>query len=317
MIVALAGGVGGAKLADGLYRSLVPDTLTVVVNTGDDFDLYGLRISPDADTVLYTLAGLANPETGWGIADDTFSTLEMLRRYGEDTWFLLGDRDFATHIQRTRWLRDGQSPTQVAGALASALGVRARLLPMCDAPVATRVRTPDGELAFQDYFVRRQHRDEVLGIRFDGIEAAQPSDAAREAIAQAEAIVFCPSNPIVSIGPILAVPGMRDLLRSARVPRVAVSPIVAGQALRGPADRMLAGLGDEVSALGVARLYRDVLDGIVIDEADAALAGRIGDELGLRVLVTGTVMRSVEDRQRLAQETLAFAERLGTAREIQ
>lgn len=315
MIVALAGGVGGAKLADGLYRSLAPDTLTVIVNTGDDFDLYGLHISPDADTVLYTLADLANPETGWGIVGDTFATLEMLRRYGEDTWFLLGDRDFATHIQRTRWLREGQTPTQVADALRSALGVRARLLPMTDAPVATRVRTPDGELAFQDYFVRRQHRDEVLGIRFEGIEAALPSDAARAAIAGAEAIVFCPSNPIVSIGPILAVPGMRDLLRSARAPRVAVSPIVAGQALRGPADRMLAGLGDEVSALGVARLYRDVLDGIVIDASDAELAGRISAELGMLVLATNTIMRSVDDRRRLAQDTLRFAESLATARE--
>lgn len=315
MIVALAGGVGGAKLADGLYRSLAPDTLTVIVNTGDDFDLYGLHISPDADTVLYTLAGLANPETGWGIAGDTFATLEMLRRYGEDTWFLLGDRDFATHIQRTRWLHEGQSPTQVADALRSALGVRAQLLPMTDTPVATRVRTPDGELAFQDYFVRRQHRDEVQGIRFEGIEAAQPSDAARVAVTDAEAIVFCPSNPIVSIGPILAVPGMRDLLRAARAPRVAVSPIVAGQALRGPADRMLAGLGDEVSAFGVARLYRDVLDGIVIDASDAELAGRISAELGLRVLATNTIMRGVEDRQRLAWETLRFAGSLATARE--
>jgi len=315
MIVALAGGVGGAKLADGLYRSLAPDTLTIIVNTGDDFDLYGLHISPDADTVLYTLAGLANPETGWGIAGDTFATLEMLRRYGEDTWFLLGDRDFATHIQRTRWLREGQSPTRVADALRTALGVRARLLPMSDAPVATRVRTPDGELAFQDYFLRRQHRDEVLGIRFEGVEAAAPSDAVREAIANAEAIVFCPSNPIVSIGPILAVPGMRDLLRAARAPRVAVSPIVAGQALRGPADRMLAGLGDEVSALGVARLYRDVLDGVVIDASDAELAGRISAELGLRVLATNTIMRDVEDRQRLARETLRFAESFATARE--
>jgi LPPG:FO 2-phospho-L-lactate transferase len=315
MIVVLAGGVGGAKLADGLYRSLAPDTLTVIVNTGDDFDLYGLHISPDADTVLYTLAKLANPETGWGIAGDTFATLEMLRRYGEDTWFLLGDRDFATHIQRTRWLHEGQSPTRVADALRAALGVRAQLLPMSDAQVATRVRTPDGELAFQDYFVRRQHRDEVLGIRFEGIEAAQPSDAVRAAIADAEAIVFCPSNPIVSIGPILAIPGMRDLLRAARAPRVAVSPIVAGQALRGPADRMLAGLGDEVSALGVARLYRDVLDGIVIDASDAELAGRISAELGLRVLATDTIMRGVDDRQRLARETLRFAESLATARE--
>jgi LPPG:FO 2-phospho-L-lactate transferase len=320
MIVALAGGVGGAKLADGLYRlvgsapTAQPDrqeALTVVVNTGDDFDLYGLRISPDADTVLYTLAGLANPETGWGIAGDSFNTLEMLRRFGEDTWFLLGDRDFATHIQRTRWLAEGQSPTEVAGRLATSLGVHARLLPMCDALVATRVTTPDGELAFQDYFVRRHHQDDVFGIRIDGIEDAKPSEQVRDAIAHAEVIVFCPSNPLVSIGPILAVPGMRDIVRAARAPRVAVSPIVGGQALRGPADRMLAGLGDEVSALGVARLYADVLDGIVIDNIDTALAERITGELRLRVYVTDTIMRTSDDRLRLAEETVRFARQLG------
>jgi LPPG:FO 2-phospho-L-lactate transferase len=313
MIVALAGGVGGAKLADGLYRTVAPDELTIIVNTGDDFDLYGLRISPDADTVLYTLAGLANPETGWGIAGDTFATLEMLRRYGEDTWFLLGDRDFATHIQRTRWLRDGKTPTEVASALVTALGVRARLLPMCDALVATHVRTPEGELAFQDYFVRRHHSDEVLGIRFAGIEAAEPSEQIRAALAVAEAIVFCPSNPLVSIGPIIEVPGMRDLLRAARAPRVAISPIIAGKALRGPADRMLAGLGDEVSAFGVARLYADLLDGIIIDHADTALAERISEELRLRVHVTDTVMRDAADRQRLARETLRFAAELANS----
>lgn len=312
MIVALAGGVGGAKLADGLYRSIAPDELTVIVNTGDDFDLFGLRISPDADTVLYTLAGVANPDTGWGIAGDTFATLEMMRRYGEDTWFLLGDRDFATHIQRTRWLHEGRTPTQVTSALATALGVRARLLPMCDTPVATRVRTPDGELAFQDYFVRRHHQDVVLGIRLDGIDEARLSQPVREAITQAEVIVFCPSNPIVSIGPILAVPGMRDLVQSARAPRVAISPIIGGQALRGPADRMLAGLGDEVSAFGVARLYADLLDGIIIDHTDAALAERISKTLRLRVLVTDTVMREPADRLRLAEETLRFARQLSS-----
>ncbi len=316
MIVALAGGVGGAKLADGLYRTVAPDELTVIVNTGDDFELYGLRISPDADTVLYTLTGLANPETGWGIAGDTFATLEMLRRYGEDTWFLLGDRDFATHIQRTRWLREGKTPTQVTEALATALGVHARLLPMCDAPVATHVRTPEDELAFQDYFVRRRHQDEVLGIRFEGIDEAEPSESVRAAIGQAEAIIFCPSNPIVSIGPILAIPGMRELIREARVPRVAISPIVAGQALRGPADRMLAGLGDEVSAFGVAHLYADLLDGIIIDEADTALAERITSELHLRVHVTDTVMRTGEDRLRLADETLRFAQKLGAEKTL-
>jgi LPPG:FO 2-phospho-L-lactate transferase len=313
MILALAGGVGGAKLADGLYRSLAPDALTIVVNTGDDFELYGLRISPDADTVLYTLAGLANPETGWGIAGDTFATLEMLRRYGEDTWFLLGDRDFATHIQRTRWLREGKTPTEVASALATSLGVRARLLPMTDAAVATRVNTPAGELAFQDYFVRRHHSDEVLGVRFEGIADAQLTQPLRDAIDQAETIIFCPSNPIVSIGPILAVAGVRDLLRQARAPRVAISPIVGGQALRGPADRMLAGLGDEVSAFGVARLYADVLDGMIIDSADASLVGRIRDELHLDVHVTDTVMRVQSDRLRLAQEALHFAQHLARA----
>jgi LPPG:FO 2-phospho-L-lactate transferase len=316
MILALAGGVGGAKLADGLYRSLAPDALTIVVNTGDDFDLFGLRISPDADTVLYTLAGLANPETGWGIAGDTFATLDMLHRYGEDTWFLLGDRDFATHIQRTRWLREGQTPTQVASALATSLGVRARLLPMCDATVATYVKTLAGELAFQDYFVRRHHSDEVLGVRFEGIADAQVTQPVRDAVDQAEAIVFCPSNPIVSIGPILAVAGMRDLIRQARAPRVAISPIVGGQALRGPADRMLAGLGDEVSAFGVARLYADVLDGMIIDGADAPLAGRIRDELHLAVHVTDTVMRAPSDRLRLAQEALQFAQRLVSTRKL-
>jgi LPPG:FO 2-phospho-L-lactate transferase len=317
MIVALAGGVGGAKLADGLYRTVKPDGLTIIVNSGDDFDLYGLRISPDADTVLYTLAELANPETGWGIAGDTFATLEMLRRYGEDIWFHLGDRDIATHIQRSRWLRQGMSSTEIASALTTALGVRAQLLPMCDTPVATRVRTPHGELEFQDYFVRRQHHDDVLGIRFDGIEVARPSEQVRTALAQAEVIVLCPSNPLVSIGPILAVPGMRDLIRAAHVPRVAVSPIIAGKALRGPADRMLAGLGDDVSALGVARLYADLLDGIIIDHADAALAERIADELRLRVHVTDTIMHSPTDRQRLAQETLRFAEELANAEAMQ
>jgi LPPG:FO 2-phospho-L-lactate transferase len=316
MIVALAGGVGGAKLADGLYRIVAPDDLTIIANTGDDFELYGLRISPDADTVLYTLAGLANAETGWGIAGDTYATLEMLRRYGEDTWFLLGDRDFATHIQRTRWLLEGKTPTEVASALMAALGVRARLLPMSDAPVATHVRTPEGELAFQDYFVRRHHSDEVLGIRFAGIEAAEPTEQIRAAVTQADVIVFCPSNPLVSIGPILAIPGMRDLIRAARAPRVAISPIIAGKALRGPADRMLAGLGDEVSAYGVARLYADLLDGIIIDREDAALAERIGDELHLRVHITDTIMRTGEDRLRLADETLRFAQRLGAERAL-
>ena len=311
MIAALAGGVGGAKLAHGLYSALAPDSLAVVVNTGDDFDLYGLRIMPDADTMLYTLAGIANPETGWGVAGDAQAALEMLRRYGEETWFQLGDRDFATHILRTQRLRVGWTPTRVLAAFVAALGVRARLLPMCDDPVATLVRTPAGELEFQEYFVRRRQADAVLGVRFAGIEAARPSDDVRAALAQANAIIFCPSNPIVSIGPILALPGLRDLLGAAAAPKVAVSPIVGGRALRGPADRMLSGLGIEVSPFGVAQLYRGLLGGMVIDRVDAGDAPRI-EALGMRVHVTETVMQTVADRVRLAEDVLHFAQELAS-----
>jgi LPPG:FO 2-phospho-L-lactate transferase len=317
MIVALAGGVGGAKLADGLYRALgqrrarhASPLLAVIVNTADDFDLYDLRISPDADTVLYTLAGIANPATGWGIAGDAFTTLEMLRRYGGDTWFLLGDRDFATHVLRTHWLRQGQRPTDVLRSFAQALGVRAELLPMCDEPVATLVRTPEGELAFQDYFVRRRHADAVQAVRFSGIEEARVTPEVREALSSARAVMFCPSNPIVSIGPILAVPGMRALLRDLTVPKIAVSPIVGGRALKGPADRMLAGMGHEVSPVAVAQLYRDLLSGIVIDQRDGELAARI-EEMGVRVCVTDTIMEDIPDRERLASDVLRFAQALG------
>jgi LPPG:FO 2-phospho-L-lactate transferase len=306
MIVALAGGVGGAKLAHGLYKQPLAGELTVIVNTADDFDLWGLRVMPDADTVLYTLAGVANAQTGWGIADDTFATLGMLARYGEETWFQVGDRDFATHIKRTRLLRDGRSYTEVVGALAEALNIRAAILPMCDTPVATVVRTPDGELAFQDYFVRRRHADEVLGVRFVGIEEARAPAPVRAAVASAEVIVLCPSNPIVSIGPILAVPGLREALAQSRAPKVAVSPIVGGRALKGPADRMLAGLGEEVSAFGVASHYRELLNGIVIDTLDADDATRI-EAMGMRVHVTDTIMRTEDDRVRLAADVIRFA----------
>lgn len=309
-IVALAGGVGGAKLADGLYQTLGPDELSVMVNTADDLDLFGLRVCPDVDTVTYTLAGLANPATGWGIADDTFHALEMLGYYGEDTWFRVGDRDFATHLERTARLRRDESLTDITARLASALGVRARILPMCDEPVATRVRTPEGTLDFQDYFVRRQHGDRVVGVEFVGIERASVTSAARVAIESAEAVVFCPSNPIVSIGPILAVPGLRDLLARQRVPRIAVSPIVGGQAIRGPADRMLASLGHEVSAHGVARIYAGLIDGMVIDEVDAALTGGI-EAQGIAVLVAPTLMVDSSIRRDLARRVLSFARDLG------
>jgi LPPG:FO 2-phospho-L-lactate transferase len=304
--MALAGGVGGAKLAHGLYRVVPPDDLAVVVNTADDFSVFGLHISPDADTVMYTLGGLANAATGWGVASDTFETLRMLGLYGRETWFQVGDRDFATHLTRTERLRAGVSLTELTRELTKALGIRAAIVPMCDEPVATRVITPEGPLEFQEYFVRRHHEDAVTAVEFRGIERASLSHAVRQASESAAAIVLCPSNPIVSIGPILAVPGLRDLLAGHPAPRIAVSPIVGGQALRGPADRMLRGLGHEVSAYGVAAIYRGLVDGMVIDELDAELAPRIVS-LGMQVCVAPTVMSNENDRVRLAERVLAFA----------
>ncbi|MBA2520083.1 MAG: 2-phospho-L-lactate transferase [Chloroflexia bacterium] len=314
MIVELAGGVGGAKLARGLALALPAGELTVIVNTGDDFDLYGLRICPDLDTVMYTLAGIVDAGPGWGVAGDTVQTLNAISRYGRDPWFKLGDQDFATHILRTERLRSGDLLTDVTAELASALGVAAGMLPMTNDPVATLLDTPAGRLAFQDYFVGRRQSDDVLGVVFDGAERARPTEQVMEAIAAAEIIVVAPSNPIVSIGPILALPGVEHALTTATAPVVAVSPIVGGRALKGPADRMLATLGHEVSAVGVASLYASFIDAFVIDESDRELAPRI-ESLGLRTLVTGTVMGGDEDRRRLAMDVLAFGRRL-RAREL-
>ncbi len=304
-ICALAGGVGGAKLAAGLQAALSPGDLSVVVNTADDFDLWGLRVCPDLDTVMYTLAGLANPETGWGVRNESFAALGMISTYGEDAWFKLGDRDLATHLLRTQRLRAGISLTGVTSGLAAALGVRSALLPMCDEPVSTVLKTPEGLLDFQEYFVRRRQRDEVVGVELRRIEAARVSAAVSEGISGAEAIILCPSNPLVSIGPILEVPGMRELLASSAAPKVAVSPLVGGRALKGPADKMLRSLGHEVSAAGVARVYEDLVDGFVVDRADGGEEARIS-ALGMRVLVTVAVMHDGPDRQRLAEEVLGF-----------
>jgi LPPG:FO 2-phospho-L-lactate transferase len=303
MIVALAGGVGGAKLAHGLYAELPSDSLTVIVNTADDADMHGLRICPDLDTVLYTLAHIANPETGWGIEGDSFRVLEQLRRLGRPDWFRLGDLDFATHIARTDLLQSGLSLTGATRTLAGQLGVRADLLPMCDERVETMVLTPDGELAFQDYFVRRHCADTVLGLRFQGIEQATLTAEVRQAIESAEAIVFCPSNPLVSVGPILGVPGMRALLRERGVPIIAVSPIIAGEAVKGPAAKMLNDLGQGADVMGVARQYADLNPILVIDEADRDLAGAVA-EAGARPVVAPTLMRSFEDRRALARVVL-------------
>lgn len=302
-VVALAGGVGGAKLVQGLAAVLPKDQLSAIINTADDFRLYGLYISPDVDTVMYTLAGLVNPATGWGIAGDTRTTLNAIARYGEDPWFTLGDQDFATHILRSHYLHEGGTHTSVTARLAAALGIESALLPMSDDRVETEILTADGWLGFQDYFVARRHDDEVLDVRFKGIEAATPTSEVLEAIASATLIIFCPSNPVVSIGPILALPGIREALIAAEAPIVAVSPIIGGRALKGPADRMLASRGVEVSPLGVAEIYDGVIDGIVIDHADAALETLLA-EGGLQVHVCQTIMGDRPDRGRLAQEIL-------------
>lgn len=313
MIVALAGGVGGAKLAVGLYRCLPPGELTLIVNTGDDAEMFGLHISPDLDTALYTLAGLANPQTGWGLSGDTFAAMEMLERYGAPTWFRLGDRDLATHMVRTALLREGRRLTEVTAHLAARLGVQATVLPMCDERVATLVETPEGVLDFQEYFVHRRWDVEVHGVRLRGIDAARPTREVRAALLVAELVIFCPSNPVVSIGPILGVPGLADLLRGLRVPRVAVSPIVGGQAVSGPAGRLMRALGFAESVHGVAAFYRGLIDGLVIDHADAAERARL-EASGLSVLVTNTIMRSDDDRTALAEAVLAFARTLAGSR---
>jgi LPPG:FO 2-phospho-L-lactate transferase len=308
-VTALAGGVGGAKLAQGLAGVVPGENLTVIVNTADDFELYGLNISPDLDTVIYTLAGIANPVFGWGVDGDTQVTLEAMKRLGENTWFQLGDQDFATHILRTHRLRRGDTLTAVAADFARALGIEARIVPMTDSPVATLVDTPTGRLGFQDYFVARHQTDDVTGVVFDGIEAATPSEGVLEAIHEADIVVINPSNPIVSIGPILSVPGVREALRTTSARRVGVSPIVGGKALKGPADKMLQTLGHEVSSLGIARIYAGLLDLLVIDEQDRDLHDAI-EALGIHVLVTNSIMGDAKDRQRLAREILAATEAL-------
>ena len=298
-IVALAGGVGGAKLADGLAQLLSPEDLVVVVNTGDDFEHLGLVISPDLDTVCYTLAGLANPETGWGRAGETFQALEAISRLGGPDWFLLGDRDLATHLERTRRLQEGRSLSQITAEFCRAWGVGWRVLPMSDQPVRTRVDTVEfGELAFQEYFVQRHCEPHVKGFRFAGIQSAQPAPGVLDAITAADGVVICPSNPWVSIDPILALPGLRTALEAK--PVVAVSPIIGGQTVKGPAAKMYAELGIEPSALAVARHYGKLVSAFVLDRVDAALATKIRTT----TFVTDTLMKSRQDRRRLAQDVL-------------
>jgi LPPG:FO 2-phospho-L-lactate transferase len=312
LVVALSGGIGGAKLALGLYRELPPDRLLVVCNTGDDFEHLGLSISPDLDTVLYTLAGIANPATGWGRADETWSFMAALAALGGETWFRLGDADLATHVERTRRLAAGESRAAISRDFCRRLGVRAELLPMCEAPVRTLVRTTGGVLPFQRYFVERRCEPVVSGFAFAGIEAARPPAALAAALADPglEAVVICPSNPFISIDPILAVPGLRQALVECPAPVVAVSPLIGGRALKGPTAKMMAELGLALTSGAVAGHYAGLLDGFVLDPADAGEVATIG----LPCLITPTLMTSEADKRRLAAETLAFARGLGRRR---
>lgn len=308
-ILALAGGVGGAKLALGLAHVLPPDELTVAVNTADDFEHLGLSICPDLDTVMYTLAGVANPETGWGRRDESWTVMDAVGALGGETWFRLGDKDLATHIERTRRLRAGESLSSVMRDLGGRLGVKPAMVPMSDDPVRTMVTTVDrGELAFQDWFVRLRCEPVVKSVRFAGAETAKPHPALIETKGL-RGLIVCPSNPFVSVAPILALPGVRASIERATVPRIAVTPIVGGQAIKGPAAKMLAELGHDVSALGVARYYKGWVDGFVLDAQDKALAAPI-EALGLKVRVADTMMRNDRDKRRLAAEVLEFVDEL-------
>jgi LPPG:FO 2-phospho-L-lactate transferase len=304
-IVELAGGVGGAKLAEGLAAHLGAD-LTVIVNTGDDLELHGLAVWPDHDTVAYTLAGLDDEERGWGLRDETWTVMDRLAALGDDPWFRLGDRDLATHVWRTDRLRAGARATEVALALRAAMGIEPTILPMSDEPVRTEVRTDEGWLEFQEYFVHRHQAPTVQEVRFAGIEGAAATPEVRAAFAAADAIVIAPSNPIVSIGPILALPGMTELLAEARgrgVPVIAMSGIIGGVALKGPADRMLTSLGHDSSALGVARLYARVASDMIVDAVDADAVREI-EALGLRAVAFDTIMRDDGARSRVGRAVL-------------
>ena len=318
MITVLCGGVGGAKLVDGL-AAVMPDpaALTVVVNTADDCECWGLHVSPDVDTVLYTLAGLASRERGWGMEGDTWGAIEMLGRYGLPTWFRIGDRDLAIHLARTLRLREGRRLTQVTRGLARALGVRPEVLPMCDESVATVVTTPAGPVPFQEYFVARRAADRVLGVEFAGIDRAQMTAEVADALRDAALVVVAPSNPLVSIGPILAVPGVRDALVESRALRLAVTPLVGGRAIKGPTVEMLEGVGMPATPSAVAGLYAEFLDVFVLDARDEAETASVCAETApgrsFAVECADTIMSDPQGRRRLARDVLEIARRRGAA----
>jgi len=309
MIVTLAGGVGAARFLEGVVQVVPPEDVIAIVNTGDDITLHGLYISPDVDIVTYTLAGIVEPSQGWGVRGDTTNTLGMLKMLGADTWFLLGDQDLAVHIRRTELLRTGMPLSQIADQFRRALGVATRVIPMCDEPVGTYIQTSAGLMHFEHYLVQRHAQDEVLGVHFEGAAAARPAPGVLQAIRDAEAILIAPSNPIVSVGTILAVPGMRAALESTSAPIVAVSPIVGGAAIKGPAAPLMQALGYEVSARGVAQCYAGLADVLVIDQVDAALADDIRAG-GMEVVIADTIMRGPAEKRTLAHAAIDAARQI-------
>lgn len=313
VVVALAGGVGGARMADGLARVLPAEKFTVIVNTGDDFQHLGLRICPDIDTVMYTLAGVGNRVTGWGRADESWRALETVGELGGPTWFHLGDRDLGLNLERTRRLENGQTLSEIINHFCQALGVAIQLLPMSNEPVATQVHTEEGTLAFQDYFVRRQCQPRVTGFQFEGIEQAKPAPGVLRAIEDADLVVICPSNPWVSIDPILAVPGIREAVE--RRVSIAITPIIGSQTIKGPAAKMFTELGLEPSARSVAEHYSGLISGFLLDQADVNQSQNIR-ELGMGIACTDTIMKTPHKRIRLAKEVLEFGRTLMTERRI-
>jgi LPPG:FO 2-phospho-L-lactate transferase len=304
-ITALAGGVGASKLLLGLYEEIDPRLLTIIVNTGDDIVLHGLKISPDLDIVTYTLAGVVDQKKGWGLRAETFLALKHLAAYGRPNWFNLGDRDLATHIHRTAMLADGKTLSQAADSIRIALGVKARILPMSDSPIPTIIDSNEGPLHFQEYLVKRRTEPVVKGIHFQGVESAQPAPGVLEAIRDADRILICPSNPLISIGPILAVPQIRDELRAHKQKVFAVCPIVGGKSLKGPSDKMLAQLGHKSTTLGVAKLYADFTGTFIIDPADKSQSAAI-TALGMKAAILPTVMKTLTQKRKLARALVSF-----------
>jgi LPPG:FO 2-phospho-L-lactate transferase len=303
MITALAGGVGAARFLTGLVKLVDEKDVSIIVNTGDDIELFGLHISPDVDIVTYTLAGIVDEEKGWGIKGDTFHCLEALRKFNSEVWFNLGDKDLATHILRTNLLKHGSKLSEVTAQVSRLLGLEATILPMTDDKFETRVLIAEGSVHFEEYFVKREAKDDVLGVEFLGADRAKPAAGVLEAIKEAELVIICPSNPIVSIGTILSVNGVRDALKHTDAKKVAVSPIIAGAPVKGPADKLLRGLGFEVSAYSVAKLYSDFLDTFVLDAADSVERAKI-EALGVEVKVTNTLMKNLQDKVKLARTVL-------------